>query len=410
MTRAALPSHLPSPTDRQTYPPAAAAPDTTIETVPVTDEATLRRFIRVPFAVNEGDRAWIPPLIMDRKQAFSAKHNEFVRRAEVRFWLARRGGRDVGCISAQIDPLAQRAGDDPVGHFGCLSAGDDPEVFSALLGTAESFLKSRGVRHASGPFTLSINEETGLLVEGFDTPPMMLMGHDPPYAAARLEELGYRKEKDVYAYLLDMQAPLSSSARAMLERPLAGSVKLRQLDFSDYANEIRRMVDIFNDAWSGNWGFVPLTEAETDEMAKRMRILLDKRLVWFAELDGEAVGFIVVLPNVNEAARDLRGRLLPFGWAKLLWRLKVSGVKSARVPLMGMRRRLAGTVLGSAIPLQLIGAVLPEHAAFGFRWVELSWILEDNLPMRRILERLGARAYKTYRVYGKQLGETGSKA
>lgn len=402
MTRAALTSDL--------TPPATTLEGMPVEIVAVTDKATMRRFIRVPFAVHKSDRAWIPPLLIEREQAFSPKHNEFVRRSEVRFWLARRGGRDVGRISAQIDPLAQQEGHDPVGHFGCLSAIDDPEVFAALLDTAESFLKSRGVRHVYGPFTLSINEETGLLVEGFETPPMLLMGHDLPFVSGRLEALGYRKEKDVYAYLLDMQAPLSPRARGMLDRPLPGSVRLRRLDFSDYANEIRRMVDIFNDAWSGNWGFVPLTETETDEMAQRMRILLDERLVWFAELDGEAVGFIVVLPNVNEACRDLRGRLFPFGWAKLLWRLKMRKVRTARVPLMGVRRRLAGTVLGSAIPLQLIGAVFPAPALFGFRSIELSWILEDNLPMRRILERLGARAYKTYRIYGKPLGETASKA
>jgi hypothetical protein len=375
----------------------------TIETVPVTDEATLQRFIRVPFAVHKNDNAWVPPLLMERKQAFSPKDNEFLRRAEVRFWLARRDGRDVGRISAQIDPLAQRGADGPVGHFGCLSAVDDPDVFSALLDTAESFVKSRGIRRVCGPFSLSINEETGLLVDGFDTPPMLLMPHDPTYAAGRLEALGYRKEKDVYAYLLDTQAPLSLSARSMLERPLAGSVRMRRLNFKDYSGEIRRIVDIFNDAWSGNWGFVPLTEEETDEMAKRMRMLLDERLVWFAEVDGKAVAFIVVLPNINEAVRDLNGRLFPFGWAKLLWRLKVSGVRSARVPLLGVRQSLAGTVLGSAIPLQLIGAALPASAPFRFRWIELSWILEDNLPMRRILERLGAPAYKTYRLYGKTL-------
>jgi hypothetical protein len=378
--------------------------DITVEIVRVTDSATLRRFIHVPFVVHENDSAWVPPLLMERKQAFSPQDNEFLRRAEVRFWLARRDGRDVGRISAQIDPLAQRGGEGPVGHFGCLSAIDDQNVFATLLGTAEDFLKSRGVTRVSGPFTLSINEETGLLVEGFDTAPMLLMGHDPVYAGARLEALGYRKEKDVYAYLLDMEAPLSRSAHGMLERPLPGSVTMRRLNLKDYANEIRRIVDIYNDAWSGNWGFVPLTEPETDEMAKRMRILIDERLVWFAEVDGQAVAFIVVLPNVNEAVRDLDGRLLPFGWAKLLWRLKLRGVKSARVPLMGVRRSLAGTIIGSAIPLQLIGAVMPATAAFGFRWIELSWILEDNLPMRRILERLGARAYKTYRIYGKALG------
>jgi hypothetical protein len=377
----------------------------TIEIVPVTDKAMLRRFIRVPFAVHENDSAWVPPLMMEREQAFSPKDNEFLRRAEVRFWLARRDDRDVGRISAQIDPLAQQQGsDERVGHFGCLSVEDDPEAFVALLGTAEDFLRSRGVNHVRGPFSLSINEETGLLVDGFDTPPMLLMGHDPTYVAERLEALGYRKERDVYAYLLDMEAPLSRSAHRMLERPLPASVKIRRLDFSDYSNEIRRMVDIYNDAWSGNWGFVPLTEPEADEMAKRMRMLLDDRLVRFVEVDGQAVAFIVVLPNVNEAVRDLDGRLFPFGWAKLLWRLKMRRVKSARVPLMGVRRSLSGTLIGSAIPLQLIGSVMPDTAAFGLRWIELSWILEDNLPMRRILERLSARAYKTYRVYGKMLG------
>jgi hypothetical protein len=233
------------------------------------------------------------------------------------------------------------------------------------------------------------------------------MGHDPVYVAARLEALGYRKEKDVYAYLLDMEAPLSSSARRMLERPLPASITLRRLNFKDYANEIRRMVDIYNDAWSGNWGFVPLTEAEGEAMAKQMRMLLDDRLVWFAEAGGQAVAFIVTLPNINEAIRDLNGRLFPFGWAKLLWRLKMHRVKTARVPLMGVRRSLSGTLIGSALPLQLIGSAFPGAIAFGFRSIELSWILEDNLPMRRILERLGARAYKTYRVFGKKLALAG---
>jgi len=178
---------------------------------------------------------------------------------------------------------------------------------------------------------------------------------------------------------------------------------MRRLNFKDYANEIRRIVDIYNDAWSGNWGFVPLTEAEGEAMAKQMRMLLDARLVWFAELNGRAVAFIIALPNINEAIRDLDGRLFPFGWAKLLWRLKSRRVKSARVPLFGVRRSLSGSLIGSAIPLQLIGSVLTSSAVFGFRSVELSWILEDNLPMRRILERLGASAYKTYRVYGKRL-------
>jgi hypothetical protein len=374
----------------------------TIEIVPVTDKAMLRRFISVPFAVHKQDNAWTPPLLMEREEAFSPKTNPFLRRAEVRFWLARRDGRDVGRITAQIDPLAQQR-HGRVGHFGCLSAEDDCDVFAALLSTAEDFLRSRGVTHVQGPFSLCINEETGLLVEGFETPPMLLMGHDPVYASARLEALGYAKEKDVYAYLLDYGTPFSRSVSRLLDRQPHPSVTLRPLNFKDYENEIRRMVDIYNDAWSDNWGFVPITEPEGEAMAKQMKMLLDGRLVRFAEADGRAVAFIVCLPNINEAVRDLDGKLFPFGWAKLLWRLKTHRVRSARVPLMGVRRSLSGTLIGSAIPLQLIGALRPGATTFGFRSVELSWILEDNVPMRRILERLGARAYKTYRVFGKTL-------
>jgi hypothetical protein len=376
----------------------------TVEIVKVTDRATLLRFIKVPFLVHKDDKSWVPPLIMEREESFNPAKNELVRRSEVVFWIARRDGRDVGRISAQIDPHAGQKDGGPAGQFGALSAIDDREVIAALIGTAEDFLRSRGVKTVQGPFTLSINEETGLLIDGFDTPPMMMMGHDPVYEAAHLDALGYAKYKDVYAYLMDLDAPLSRSARNMLERPLASSVTMRKLNLKDYDNEIRRVVDIFNDAWSQNDGFVPMTEAETDELATRIKMLLDERLVWFAEMNGEPVAFIVTLPNINEAIRDLKGHMLPFGWVKLLWRLKIRGLKSARVPLMGVRRSLAGTVIGSALPLQLIGMVRPEVQKLGFRWVELSWILEDNRPMRSILERLGAKSYKTYRIYEKTLG------
>jgi hypothetical protein len=373
----------------------------TVEIVQVTDKATMKRFIRVPFLVHKDDKSFVPPLISEREEAFDPAKNELVRRSEVRFWIARRDSRDIGRISAQIDPLAQKEGSAPYGQFGCLSAIDDREVFTALFKTAEDFLRGRGIRRIQGPFTLSINEETGLLIDGFDTPPMMMMGHDPVYEAAEIEAAGYAPEGDVFAYLLDMDQPLSRSASNMLNRPLASAVTMRRLNLKDYNNEIRRIVDIFNDAWSGNEGFVPMTEAETDELATRIKLLLDERLVWFAELNGEPVAFIVTLPNINEAIRDLNGHLFPFGVLKLLWRLKVKGLKSARVPLMGVRRSLAGTVIGSALPLQLIGAIWPGVKKLGFRWVELSWILENNRPMRSILERLGAKPYKTYRIYGK---------
>jgi len=371
--------------------------------IPVTGKNLLRRFIEVPYTVHHGDPLWIPPLRMERAQAFSSRHNDFFRRAEARLFIAHQDGRDVGRISAQIDPMLRDANMAGVGHFGCLSAIDDSAVFAALVHAAEAFLRERGVTRMLGPFSMSIKEETGLLVEGFDTPPMLMMGHDPVYADGHLRQLGLAKEKDVYAYLVDLRQPMSKSGTAMLRRPPARNVVMRGLNFSDYENEIRTLVDIFNDAWSGNWGFVPMTQAETSALGKHLRLLLDKRLVRFAEIDGRALGFIVVLPNINEAIHDLGGNLLPVGWAKFLWRLKIRGLKSARVPLMGVRRDVSGTMLGAAMPMHLIASVWDAAMQMGLHQIELSWILEDNKPMQHILEKFGARIYKTYRIYGKAL-------
>lgn len=375
----------------------------TIRIISVNDKVTLRRFIEVPYTVHRGDPNWVPPLRLERSQAFSPRHDEFMRRAQVGLFIAEQDGRDVGRISAQLDPLLKTAGQPDSGHFGCLCAMDDPEIFDRLLNAAEEYLRKRGVRQILGPFSLSINQETGLLIDGFDTPPMLMMGHDRAYIAAHLERSGYAKERDVFAYLADLSVPMSPERTAMLRRVPARNVVLRGLDFSNYDSEIRTLVDIFNESWSGNWGFVPMTEAETAALGKHLRLLLDKRLLRFAEVDGKAVGFIVVLPNINEAIRDLGGNLLPFGWAKFLWRLKVRGLHSARVPLMGVRRSIAGTMLGAAMPMHLIASVWEAALKMGIRQVELSWILEDNLPMRNILRKFGAVPYKTYRIYGKRL-------
>jgi len=372
-----------------------------IDLLEVTDTKSLCRFIEVANRVNRSNPHWIPPLTLERRMTFSAKHNAFLRRAETRFWIATRGGQDVGRISAQIDPLGNSLRSAPQCHFGCLSAIDDAAVFARLLGAVEAFAKERNMADIAGPFTFSINEETGLLVDGFETPPMLMMGHDPAYCDDRLHALGYAKAKDMLAYDIDLEKPLSSAASKMLERPLARGVSIRPIDFSDYRNEIGRIVDIYNDAWRTNWGFVPLTEEETEEMAARLKPLLNRHFVQFAYMDGECVAFMVALPNLNEAIRDLNGKLFPFGWAKLLWRLKVTGLTSARVALMGVKGHVSGTIAGSALPLQLIWAAWPHARKIGVRQVELSWILEDNLPMRRVLDRLGADAYKTYRIYTK---------
>ena len=374
-----------------------------VEILPVVGSAMLERFVRVPMRISTRDPRWVSPLIMERMEALTPKTNPFFEHADYQFWLARKDGRDVGRISAQIDHLAPTDPKDPGGYFGMIAAEDDPEIFAALFRTAEDWLLQKGCKRALGPFNLSINEEIGLLVDGFDTPPMVMMPHDQRYVAARVEALGYAKVKDVYAYVTSMSNDLPPRILRRLERTEAKGISLRQLNFKNYEREVHAMTEIMNEAWSHNWGFTPITEAETRQLAKSMRPVINEKLVWFADIDGEAAGFGVCLPNVNEAIRYINGALLPFGWAKLLWRLKVSGVKSARVPLMGVKRKFAHEFRGQMLPFLIIDAMAKEARKAGIERVEMSWILEDNRPMRAIIEAVDSERYKTYRVYEKRL-------
>lgn len=372
-----------------------------VRVVPVSSKAELERFIRVPMRINAGDPNYVPPLILERLEALTPK-NPFFEHAQVQFWLAVKDGRDAGRISAQIDALSPQTAHG-IGHFGLVAGEDDREVFGALFAAAEAWLRERGCRTALGPLNLSTNEEVGLLVDGFETPPMLLMGHDAPFTGGRIEEQGYAKAKDLYAYACRLTADLPPKVLARVRRGAPEGVTLRQVDMKRLEAEVRTLTGILNDAWSGNWGFTPATEAETRQLATALRPIIDPRLAWFAEIDGEPAGFMIFLPNVNEAIRDLHGKLLPFGWAKLLWRLKVKGLRSGRVPLMGVRRSYAATHRGQLLPFLLIDAVTRSARGLGYERAELSWILEDNLPMRRICESAGAEVYKTYRLYEKAL-------
>jgi hypothetical protein len=377
--------------------------DSDLTVIPVRTKAELKRFINLANRLNAKDPNWVVPLMMERMAALTPKTNPFFEHAEVQMWLAQRAGRDVGRISAQIDALAVQEPGQKTGNFGMIAAEDDPAVFKILFRAAEDWLRARGCTNALGPFNLSINEEVGLLVDGFDTPPMVMMGHDPAYAAARVEEQGYAKAKDVYAYVCDPTAALPAVVVRRVKRGLPEGVTLRQLDMSRYDDEVRSLTEILNDAWAGNWGFVPTTEAETAQLGKALKDVLDKRLILFAEIDGEPAGFIVLLPNVNEAIKGLNGKLLPFGWAKLLWRLKVKRVKSIRIPLMGLKRKFADSLRGQVVPFHLMNAGRDAGLALGYDKFEFSWVLEGNLPMRRISEAMGAEIYKTYRIYEKAL-------
>lgn len=377
----------------------------TLRIEPLRGRFDWRAFHDLPLRLHASDPSWIPPLYLERKQHLAPAHNPYFAHAEVAYWLAWHGDACVGRISAQIDRLSLERHQDGAGHFGLLESIDDPTVFAGLFATAEAWLRARGMQRVRGPFNLSINQECGLLIEGFDTPPYFLMGHAPAYYGQRVSECGFAKAKDLIAYTYEFADGLPKKAQALLEKGADKrvGVRVRPLDRRHFERDLAAIVDIFNDAWSSNWGFVPFTDDEVRQMGKDLRPIVRDRFISIAEIDGEPVAMAVSLPNVNEAIADLNGRLLPSGWAKLLWRLKVRGTKSARLPLMGVRRRYHGTALGASLALSVIDALRAYHSEIGTERAELSWILEDNLPTRRMIELIGGRAYKTYRLYEKAL-------
>jgi hypothetical protein len=381
---------------------SAAAGRLTVK--PVESATDREAFIRLPWAIYRDDPAWIPPLLQERRDHLNPRKNPFFESADTRFWLALRDGRPVGRISAQVNHTYLRRYQDASGHFGMLEAEDSAETFQALLQAAEDWLRGQGMRRVLGPFNLSINEECGLLVEGFQHPPSMLMGHARPYYAARLEAFGYRKARDLLCYHYDARYDLPPEVAHLVQKTArTENLVVRPLDMRRYEEDLAVIMEIFNDAWSNNWGFVPMSAAELRHMARSLKPIVRPQSIAIAELDGEPVAMAIGLPNVNEAIADLDGRLLPFGWAKLLWRLKVRTPKTARVPLMGVRKAYQGSMLGAALATSVIESIRRAQRDLGVEGGELSWILEDNLPMRHMIEYFGGVAYKTYRIYERGL-------
>jgi hypothetical protein len=305
-------------------------------------------------------------------------------------------------VSAQVDRLHRERYGADTGQFGFLDAIDDPAVFAALMGAAEAWLAARGTTRVSGPYSFSINQECGLLVEGFDTPPVILMPHARPWFGPHLERAGYRPAKELLAYWVHTNFDPPRIMRSLIER-YTRKVTVRPLRRKQLAQELLILRELFNDAWSENWGFVPFTKAEFDELGQMLKLVVNDELVQIAEMDGAPVAFIVGLPNINEVLRELNGRLLPFGWLRLLRRLRRREIATGRVPLMGVRKDLQKSSLGSALAFLVIGRIKEELYARGITHVEMGWILEDNKGMRSILDAIGSRLYKRYRVYEKSL-------
>ena len=376
----------------------------TVTIRPVSGKAGKKAFLDVAFDIYRDDPNWVAPLYIERFEHLDPRKNPYFQHAEAQLFVAERDGMPVGRISAQLCKLRSERYGDGVGQFGFLDATDDPAVFDALVGAAENWLKSRGCTALQGPFSFSINDEMGLLVDGFDTPPNMMMGHGRPYYAGRLEELGFAKAKDVIAYTFDGKKPLPRSMKSTLDKAMAAKdIVIRPFSKKNLRRDLDIVVDIFNDAWSENWGFVPFTGEEITALGNNLKMLVNDNYIAIAEFRGQPAAMAVTLPNINRWITGLNGRLLPFGWAKLAWHLLARPPSSVRMPLMGLKKAHHGTLMGAAMTIGVIDRVRRYHQSRGFEQAELSWILEDNLPMRRIIEQVGGEPYKTYRIYQRSI-------
>jgi hypothetical protein len=374
--------------------------------VPATTRAAMRDFHRVPYRVYQGDPNWVPPLLLERHAHFTPSLNPFFRHASARFWVAYRDGEPAGRITAQIDRLHLERHNDASGHFGFLEALDDSELFVRLLTTAEEWLRSNGIKRALGPVSFAMWDQAGLLIDGFDTPPYFMMGHARPYFQSHIQAAGYRAVQDLLAYEYSRYTLLPPTAiRAIRRARESPDVEIRPIRKArkQIDREIAILMDVINDAWSDNWGFVPITAAEMHDIRLMVCLALRSGDVAIAEYKGEPVAFALVMPDFNEAIRDLGGRLFPFGWAKALWRLNVAGTRRTRMPFMGVRKKLQSTPLGAALALAVISAVREFNIEHGAHYGELSWVLDQNEPVKHIISLVGARKHKRYRIYEKQI-------
>lgn len=371
--------------------------------IAVEDRKTVDDWLAVPYAVFADDPAWVAPLDYLERRRISPKHAPFFTFGEAKLFLAYRGDKPVGRISAQINHRHLERYRDGCGHFGFFDCENDRAAAQALVDAAAGWLRDCGMTRMVGPENFSLNEESGCLVSGFDTPPAVLMTHARQWTGPLLEAAGLAKEMDLYAYRLGRgKLPPQIAELAQLARQSAG-VRTRQFDMTRYADEVRTVIDIFNDAWSENWGFVPFSAAEIDALLAEMRPLFRGHYGRFVLVDGEAAGVIVGLPNINQAIAPFHGRLLPFNWLKLWWTLKREGIPTARVPLMGIKKAYQATPVGGLLLMLLMDEFNQQMLHHNLDWAEFSWVLESNNRVTAMAERGFGPPTKTYRLYGKTL-------
>jgi len=368
----------------------------------VENEQDRMKFIKLPWSIYKGDPFWVPPLIFDVRKNLDPAKNPFFKHAEVALFIAEKDGIDVGRIAAIKNDNHNNFHKDKAGFFGFFESIDDEEVSDLLLDEACKWVKDKGFDEILGPVNPSTNDECGLLVDGFDSYPVFLMPYNPRHYESKITGFGFEKTKDLYAYYIPSEVINDAKLMAKLER-MSGLIKKRsdvtthKLDMKNLASEIRKIEEIYNSAWEANWGFVPITTAEFDYMAESLKMIVDPDLVMFAEVGGVPAGFTLSLPDFNQVLKKMNGRLLPFGFLKILMGKKK--IDFLRVIIMGVKPEFQKKAIDSVFYLETI----KNGNKNGYTGAEISWVLEDNMPMRMTAEKLGARIYKTYRIFRKSL-------
>lgn len=363
----------------------------------------LSDFVRLPWAIYAGDPNWVPPLIADMKRKLDRRRHPFFEHGEAEYFLAERGGEIVGRIAAIVDRAHNEHHRDRTGFFGLFECRNDPEAARALLDTAASWVRDRGMDTLRGPMNLSMNDECAFLLEGFDSPPVVMMPYNPLYYVELMEKCGMSKAKDLYAFRMDRGHATSEKVHAVLAKiPNPERFRFRAFDKSRLYEETLTIARIYNSGWRNNWGFVPWTDAEIKHMARNLVRFADPDLVLFADQDGRPVGFAFGLPNLNEALAKINGRLFPFGFLKVLAARK--RIKGVRAPVFGVVPEVMHTGLAYLLYDRFEKALLAK----GFEWGELSWQLEDNEAINRFAASIGAGIYKKYRIYEKKIQSGGA--
>ncbi len=367
----------------------------TIEIRQHTPGGDISDFLQTPHVLFKSDPNWVPPLNIMLKDQLSPK-SPFFQHAEVTLFTARKNGQLAGRITAHLDHEHLKRYDDGIGFFGFLDTIDDEEVAKALVEKAKEWLRSKGMKKIRGPMNLSVNQEVGTLVEGFDTPPMVMMPHSLPHQDKCIKATGLEKVKDLYAWRWEVGPEMPRRCMKAYTEMKALGATFRS---ADLAKEIPELIDIQTDAWKHNWGHVTMTEAEARQLKNELRLIIDPAIAIVVEIDGKIAGMALTVPNLNEAIMDMGGKVTPMNIAKLLWRLKVDHPKSARVAMLGLREDIRKQKKYMPLALALIVELNRRGYQRGYEWGELSWTLEDNGPVNALIKSAGGKIYKRYRLY-----------